>query len=317
VPELAQELGMAADELAGRLEKIRRQLFTVRSGRVRPRKDDKILTDWNGLMIAALSRASRAFGTEEYAVAARAAADFISAGIDERTRQLPHRYHGGAWGIPGFLDDYVFFVNGLYELYESTFELKYMTLAVELTRYLLKHFWDAEHGGFFFSPDTGERVLVRDKVFQDNGYPSGNSLALLDLLRLSRITGDKEYEDRAEAIASAASGMMLQYPSSFTQMLQALDFMIGPSLEIVIAGRKEAPDTRELVTAVRQEFLPNKVVLFRPQDIELAGITTIATFTEPMTPVNGKATAYVCRNYRCEAPVTSTVELAKILSGAT
>jgi uncharacterized protein YyaL (SSP411 family) len=309
---IAGELGLTEGELYQRLGTIRSKLFAVRAKRPRPAKDDKLLTDWNALMIVAFARAAQVFGKAEYAQTAKAAADFISRGMDEHRCILYHRFRDD-WAIPGFVDDYAFFVWALLELYETAFEIKYLSLAVELTGYMLNHFWDEEEGGFYFTSDAGENMPVRRKEFFDTAYPSGNSVALSNLLRLARITGNSDYEERAERIAAASLAMLVKYPSAFTQQLQALDFALGPSLEIVISGLQGAADTRRMLKVVRDRFIPNKVLLLRPPAEEVAGITAISPFTEPLLMLEGKATAYVCEDYRCELPTTDTVELERLI----
>jgi uncharacterized protein YyaL (SSP411 family) len=298
-----------------RHDALRRKLLKARSRRARPRKDTQIITSWNGLMIAALAEASRAFACEDYAAMARNAIDFILDGTRPRGGALAHVYSGQAWSVDAFLDDYAFFVWGLLESYEATFRLRYLEKAVELTAYSLQHFWDGKNGGFFFTADTAERMLVRRKEFADSDLPSGNSVALLNLLRLGHITGDAEYEDRARRLAQAAAGMLKQSPSSLTHLLQGLLFLRGPAQEIVVTGEREHPETKKMLAAIAGEYLPYHVLLFKPrasQDREK--LAEIARFTEHYGTLNGRPTAYVCRNYSCQAPLTDHRRLAEVLA---
>ena len=299
--ERARELDISCEELNERVEKARRILFEVRENRVHPQKDDKILTNWNGLMIAALSKGAQVFREPRYSDAAGKAADFI---IDTMvTPFLYHRYREGEVDIPGFLDDYAFFVWGLLELYEATFEVTYLKTAITLTDDMITHFWDVKEGGFFYTSDESEKVLVRQKQFYDGVTPSGTSVAMLNLLHLARTTGNTEYEEKALQLSQVGSETVKHIPSSHTFLMTALDFAAGPSFEIVIVGRINSPDTKEMITALRSHFIPNKVVIFRP-DEKSPEITGLSPFTKDMTSISGKATAYVCRNFTCNLPTT-------------
>lgn len=300
VSAYAEEVNMSAKKLKETLEEARKTLFEIREKRVHPAKDDKIMADWNGLMMAALSRAGLVFNDDTYTTAAKKAADFI---IDTMVDTvLYHRYRDGAVAIPGFLDDYAFFVWGLLELYEAMFEPVYIKHAVLLTDYLLDHFWDQEQGGFYQTSHESERVLTRQKTVYDGAVPSGNSVAMLNLLRLARITGNTDYEEKALQISHVFAQQVLYAPSSHTFLLTALDFALGPSFEVVIVGSPGSDDSNTMVTSLRRAFIPNKVVIFRPD--ENPEIVKLSPFTGALTTINGKATAYVCRNYCCNLPTT-------------
>ncbi|MEW6250886.1 MAG: thioredoxin domain-containing protein [Planctomycetota bacterium] len=310
--ELARELGIEEAELARRLEAARRELFAVREQRVHPHKDDKILTDWNGLMIAALAKAARALDEPKYAAAAQRSADFVLERLRDSHGRLLKRFRDGEAGLPAHLDDYAFLVWGLLELYEANFEVRNLQAALDLNKEMLRHYWDETASGLFFTADDGEALLARTKEVYDGALPSGNSVAMLNLLRLARITGDSELETKAAAIGQAFSADLSRAPAGHTQLLGALDFALGPSFEIVIAGDPARDDTREMLRTLRGVFLPNAVVLLRPDGD--AGITRIAEFTQSQTAVDGKATAYVCVNQACQAPTTDRRELAKQLT---
>lgn len=314
INEIASKLKIPLDEIHERLDNIRQKLFAVRGRRVHPDKDDKILTDWNGLMIAALARAVQVFNEETYVNAAKKATDFIIENMLSSKGRLYHRYRDGEAAIPGFLDDYAFFVWGLIELYETTFEVKYLQLAILLTEDMIERFWDKEHGGFYFTASDVEEVLVRNKKIYDGAYPSGNSIAMLNLLRLARMTAKTEFENKAVQIPLSFSKMVSDSPSAYTQLLIALDFALGPSYEIVVVGKPHTQDTKNMLRALRKKFIPNKVVLFRPAEIEQPEITHFAEFTRDLSSREGRATAYVCRNYACNLPTTRIEKMLELLN---
>ena len=310
---LSHEWNVPEAELRDHLAGAREKLFVRRETRIRPFKDDKILADWNGLMIAALSKAAQVFDEPLYAEAARRAVEFVFAKMRTPDGSLLHRHRDGQTDLAGFADDYAFFVWGLLELYETCFEVRYLEAALEVNRYLLDHFLDRQTGGFHFSSDKAEKLLARKKEIYDGAIPSANSVALLNLSRLARITGDAALEDHAAGLIKAFSGTVAQAPSAFTQFLIGLDFAIGPSAEVVIAGDTEDEDTRGMLRALRSSFVPNKVVMLRPPG-EKPQIILHAPYTEHQTAVQGKATAHVCRNRQCEAPTTDPAEMVRMLS---
>jgi uncharacterized protein YyaL (SSP411 family) len=290
-------------------------LFSQREKRTHPGKDDKILTDWNGLMIAAFARASQVLDEPEYAKAARSASDFILSKMRFENGRLYHRYRDGEAAISGFLDDHAFFIWGLLELYEATFEVRYLKAAIEINNDLLKHFWDNEKGGFFITPDDGEEMLVRKKDIYDGAIPSGNSVAMLNLLRLARITGDPQLEQKAHNLSRSFSGIVAQSPAAYTMLMTALDFAFGPSSEVVISGNLHAESTKNMLKALRRAFIPNKVVIFRPDgEREIREIADISGYTRNLTASKGKSFAYVCRNFSCKLPTDDPDEMIKELS---
>ncbi len=307
----------ATDDAERRLEAARKKLFAVRQQRVHPPKDDKILTDWNGLMIAALAEAAQVFDRPDYDAAARRAADFLLTRMRTKDGRLLHRFRDGEAAIPAKLDDYAFLTWGLINLYESSFEIRYLQTAIDLQHIALQHFGDANGGGFFLTADDAEQLLTRPKESYDGAIPSGNSAELLDLIRIGRITGDPAYESAADKLLRAFSGNVTAAPSGHAALLCGLDFVLGPSFEIVLAGTPNAPDLKALRAALGRHFLPNKVVLFRPADENEPPVTKIAAFTKPQVSIRNKATAYVCTNYVCKLPTTEPAAMVKLLSGVT
>jgi hypothetical protein len=312
--QLASDLNLSQHDLQKRLEAIRRKLFAHRERRVRPMKDDKILTDWNGLMIAALAKGAQAFDEPGYAEAARHAASFVLENMRRPDGRLWHRYRDGQAGVQANLDDYAFLVWGLLELYEAIFDAKYLEVAVELTVDMLRHFWDRDGGGLYLTPEGGESPLVRKKEIYDGAIPSGNSVAMLNLLRLGRLTATPDWEEKAAAIGRAFSRSVEQSPSAHTQLMVALDFGLGPCYEVVIAGSAHAEDTRAMLKALRTRFLPNKVVLLNTGEEGSPGISQLGAFTRDQPSIGGKATAYVCLNYSCKSPTTDISKMLELLN---
>ena len=307
--------GPGVATLRAQLEDARRILFTHREARIHPGKDDKVLTDWNGLMIAALARAARVFDDDAYAKAARRAAAFICETMVINDGRLLHRYRNGDAAIPGTLDDYAFLIWGLIELYETTFDVDALEMALMLNEQCLAHFWDDQRAAFFFAPDDGEALLVRPKEAYDSAIPSGNSVMMMNLLRLARLTGQTDLEQKANDLGDYFARIIMQQPSAFTAMLAAFDFGVGPSFEVVVAGDPEADDTQAMLKALYTPYVPNKVVLLRPDadDGEPPAIVALASFTEAQRSRDGAATAYVCRHFQCEQPTTDVEAMLGLL----
>jgi len=312
--EVAFKNKTSVDELKERVEAARQKLFTARNKRIHPHKDDKILTDWNGLMIAALAKGAQVCNEPEYADAAKRAADFILTDMRRPDGRILHRYRDGHAAILANVDDYAFLIWGLLELYETVFDVHYLQTALNLNSEMIRYFWDEQNGGFYFTADDAEELIVRQKDIYDGAIPSGNSVAVLNLFRLARITANSDLEDKANKIMLAFSKDVKSVPSGYTQMMVGLDFGIGPSYEIVIVGNPEAKDTKEMLNSLRKHFVPNKVVLLRPSDQEEPDIIRLAKFTEYQSSFDGKATAYVCLDYACKMPTTDTEEMLKLLN---
>jgi uncharacterized protein YyaL (SSP411 family) len=309
---VAGELGVDEAEVTESLEAARRKLFEHRAGRIRPLLDDKILTDWNGLMIAALAKAGQAFGEPAYVAAARRAADFLWTTM-WRDGELLHRYREGEASITGNVDDYAFLAWGEIELHQATQDPEHLARAVALTDAMLERFRDMENGGLFFSPADRDDLIVRQKEVYDGAVPSGNSVAFLNLLRLARLVGEPEYERQANEISRAFSRLVATHPSAFTLFLSALAMAIGDSQELVIVGDPDAPDTAALMTVANDGYHPSRVTIFRPAGEDPGQIGELAPFLADFPSVGGSATAYLCRGLLCERPVTSADELRALM----
>jgi hypothetical protein len=309
----AAQLGMPEEAFRETWERCRHKLFVAREKRVHPYKDDKILTDWNGLMIAALAKAARVLERAEYGERAQQAAEFILRAVRDDKGRLLHRFREGEAGIRATVDDYAFFIWGLLELYETTFDVSCLRSALELNRLFVDGFWDEQGGGFYITSDESDDLPARKKEIYDGALPSGNSVAALNLLRLGRITADPLLERKAEAIKRAFAGNVGQMPFAYTQLLIAVQFGLGPSYEVVIAGDPGSDDTKGMLRSLRSRFLPNKVVVLRPQGDDAGAIIELAGYTEHQTSQSGQATAYVCRNFNCELPTTDTSTMLGLL----
>jgi uncharacterized protein YyaL (SSP411 family) len=316
--EMASRFKVSQEDLGRRLDVIRQQLFTQRQKRIHPNKDDKILTDWNGLMIAALAKGAQVLDEPKYSNAARVAAEFVvshmrpsdEGGADGR---LLHTCRDGQASVSALLDDYAFLILGMLELYESLFDVRYLRIALELNEELLKHFWDDDKGGFYLTADDSDSPLVRRKEIHDGSIPSGNSVAMLNLLRLGRMTANSDLEKKATRIAHAFSSSVKQSPSAHAQLMVALDAAVGPFYEVVIAGASQANDTKEMLKAIRRRFIPNKVMLFRATEEMAPGIDAIAGFTTLYPSIDGRGTAYVCTNHSCRLPSTDARVVLELL----
>jgi hypothetical protein len=313
----AAELRVEEAELAARLEASRKKLLAARAKRIHPLRDDKVLTDWNGLMVAAFAVGAQVVEDARYAEAARRAADFMLEKLRDTDGNLFKRWRRGEAGLDATLEDHAFFAWGLLELYEATFEPRYLAEARALAHAMIERFRDEKSGGGFFLSSAGRSdLLVRPKESYDGAIPSGNSVAAVVLVRLGRMTGDPALEKEAEGVLRAFASDLERAPSVQTQMLVALDFLAGPSFEVVVVGTPGAADTRAMISKLRRPFLPRKVVLLRAPGPEGAEISALAPYVAQQTAIEGMATAYVCQNFACQAPTTDpAVMLAALESG--
>ncbi|MDA8406855.1 MAG: thioredoxin domain-containing protein [Deltaproteobacteria bacterium] len=311
--KLNGQLGFTEKKIQETWESARKRLFEIREKRVHPHKDDKILTDWNGLMIAALSKASRVFGNKDYFLAAARAADFIIAKMRDANGRLLRRYRLGEAGLSAHVDDYSFFIWGLLELYETSFEIIYLKVALQLHDDFLERFWDKESGGFFFTADDSEKLLVRQKEIYDGATPSGNSVAAMNLIKLSRICASLEFDSIVLAIGKAFSADVKRFPSAYTQFLLFVDFLLGPSFEVIIVGPESSVETDTMLERLNSAYIPNKVVIFKNSDTKPTEIVSIAPYLKDFEMTNKHVTAFVCGNYKCESPTNKPEKMLSML----
>jgi uncharacterized protein YyaL (SSP411 family) len=250
---------------------------------------------------------------EKYTIAARRSAEFIFRTLYEDGR-LRRYYRDGHVVGEAFLDDYAFMVIGLIDLYEATFDAKWLSEANRLTEEMIELFADAERGGFFLAGSDGETLIARTRPGSDGAIPSGNSAAALALLKLGRLTMNQEFTAQGGNVLETFSRQLEESPAYSSFMLEALSLWLGPAREIVIAGSAEAGDTKQMIALVRGKFLPNAVVLFHDSGKVGSAIETIVPFVESQIAIGGKATAYVCENYACKKPVQTIGELDGLLT---
>ncbi|MGH9755222.1 MAG: thioredoxin domain-containing protein [Blastocatellia bacterium] len=307
---IARLMKAPPERLAEAIERGRRLLFYAREKRIKPYRDEKMLTAWNGLMMRSFADASRAFDRKDYLEFAIRNADFLLTRL-RRDGRLLRTSKDGESKLNGYLEDYVYVIDGLLALYEASFDTRWFEEARALAETMITQFWDAEAGGFFFTSADHEKLITRTKDFYDNAIPSGNSAAASALTRLSLFTGENRYRGMAETILQLMKPAMMRAPSAFGRLLSALDLFLASPYEIAIIGAPETPETRAMVDVVFKRYLPNKAVAFAPEADSRA--SRIIKLLEGRGRIDGKATAYVCRNFYCEAPQTRADGLAEAL----
>ena len=310
-PEVvATEFGISAEELWRRIEAIRERLFAEREKRVRPGRDEKVLAAWNGLMLRAFALAASVTGREEYRRVAEKNASFLleKLVVDGRLRRS---YKDGQARFNGYLEDYACVADGLLALYEATFERRWLREAASLADAILELFWEEAEGAFYDTAVDHEELVTRPRDVYDNATPSGSSVAVDVLLKLSVLLDREDYQERAETVLENLSGGIAQIPGAFGRLLSALDFYLSTPYEVAIIGDREAPGTKALLETVYSSYLPNKVVAGRSEGDEEAMRLVPLLADRPMR--GGEATAYVCVNYACQSPTTEPAELARQL----
>jgi uncharacterized protein YyaL (SSP411 family) len=311
--DFAKYYKITEKELLVNLVKIRKKLYKIREERIHPEKDDKILTDWNGLMIAALAKAAQVFDNEKYVKSAEKAVDFILKNMMKKNGELLHRYRIGDSKISGYADDYTFVIFGLIELYQAIFDSKHLKIALDLNKYLINHFWDKKNGGLFFTSDTNEKLIARTKEIYDGAIPSANSISLYNFTRLAKITGNTELENKALDLSKAFSDKINKMLSGYTQMMIGLDFAIGPSFEIVIVGDKENKDTKKIIQNLNSLYLPNKVIILKEIKTKELSIDNLVPFIKDYSQIKNQATIYICKNQQCQLPTTDIKKIKQFL----
>ena len=314
IQEISLQKQMSTVSLNERMEKIRTRLFKFRKTRIHPQKDDKVLTDWNGLMISAFSRSARVLHDNKLLLVAKKAADFCLRTLKVEEGRLLKRWRRGKSGLPAHLEDYAFFAQGLLDLYEASLEARYLKEAKQIIDFACKHFQDREKGGFFLTADDGEKLLVRSKEIYDGAIPSGNSVMALNLVRLAKFTGQNKYKEIVHDLFSAFSGFLKKNPQGAEVLLQALDFELSSALEIVVCGSLEDGRTKKLLNEINQRFLPAKVLLNKPTDSNSESILGVAPYLENYQQIKDTPTVFVCRNQTCQKPQTEPAGLAKQLA---
>ncbi|MFN8480245.1 MAG: thioredoxin domain-containing protein [Kouleothrix sp.] len=309
--EVARVTGMSVERIEAALAQGKRLLFAARERRIKPGRDEKVLTAWNGMALRAFAHAARAFGRNDYRMVAEQNADFLLRELRDADGNLLRAWKDGRAGsVPAFLDDHALLADGLLALYEATFAPRWLIEARALADVMLARFWDDTISGFYDTAADHEALVVRPRDTGDNATPSGNSAAADVLLRLAVIFDLPEYRARAEAILGSLAPFLARYPTGFGRYLAAAEFALGTPHEIALVGDPAAPDMQALCAVIFQPFRPNKVVVQRG--------SAAAAFTSPLlegrTQLDGRATAYVCQHYACRLPVTDPAALAAQLA---
>lgn len=311
VAEVAKEKKVTAEQLEEVLERSRRKLFDVREQRVKPARDEKILTAWNGMMLAAFAEAGTILDRVDYTAVAKRNARFVLHNL-RKDGLLLRTHKDGRARLNGYLEDYAFLIDGLVTLYETTGELEWLEESLRITDTMLDEFWDDEEGGFFFTGKSHESLIVRSKDYFDNATPSGNSVAAEVLLRLASLTDNEDYRRPAASVLRLVSDSVRRYPSAFGRALGALDFFLSSPKELAVIGDPNSTSTRNLVKEVWIPYLPNKVVTQASPEDERA--RELVPLLRDRGLLDDLPTAYVCEHYACKEPVTDPRKLASQLA---
>jgi uncharacterized protein len=315
IADTAQQFKKSEQEIRDSLAKSREKLFGIRAKRPRPHLDDKIIAAWNGLMISAYARAAQVLDDPHYLEIATRAAKFLGANLyDKKSKLLYRNYRDGRSDIEGFADDYAFVIQGLLDLYEASFDIELLKLATELQETQARIFFDEKNGGYFSTSGKDQSVFLRMKDDNDGAEPAASSVAALNLLRLSQICDEPKLAEHARKTTDAFAMTLANFASAMPQILVALDYSLSKPRQIVIAGKKDAPETKALLKEVRRHFLPKTILLLADGAGGQKYLGEKNEAIRAMTPIDGKAAAYVCENFTCKAPVTDAKALSNLLS---
>ncbi len=315
IAETAQHFQKPEDAVRDLLRQSREKLFAIRSKRPRPHLDDKIIAAWNGLMISAYARAAQILDEPRYLKSATLATNFVRAHLwDDSKKTLYRSYREGRGRVEGFADDYAFVIHGLLDLYEASFDIEWLKFAIELQETQDRLFFDGKNGGYFSTSGKDESVVLRMKDDNDSAEPASSSVAAHNLLRLAQIRDKKQWEERAEKTISAFRTTLSRFPSAMPQILVALDFSSRKPRQIVIAGKKDAPETKALLSEVHRHFLPTTILLVADGAEGQKYLGEDLEAIHGMSMVDEKPAAYVCENFTCKAPVIDSNQLAKLLA---
>jgi uncharacterized protein YyaL (SSP411 family) len=309
IKALASELGIAPEELEARIARAKLSLLERRTQRVLPHRDEKILADWNGLMLASMAEAASVLERDDYLKAAIANASFLTKAL-HNGETLKHSYKDGKAKVNGYLSDYALLCEGMLSLYQAGFQERWLTEAKKLADAMLEKFWDKDKGYFYDTAQGQETILVRPRNIYDNALPSGSSEAAFVLIQLARLTDNKEYEEVAASAIRSVQDSMLRYSPGFGHWFCALDSYLTKPLEIAVIGHPEDPATKSLVRVINERYLPNKVLAVRNSD-EPNQMNIPLLHDRAM--IENKPTVYVCENFVCRTPVTEPDALAALL----
>ena len=314
VSATAGTLSKSQEERKDVFEQSREKLLKAREKRPRPGLDDKVLTAWNGLMISSLARGYQVLQEEKYLRAAERAATFITEKLyDRQSGRLKRRYREGEAAIEGLVDDYAFFIQGLLDLYETSLDGRWLILAMELTETQNRLFWDSDNGGFYSTAGEDPSILIRMKEDYDGAEPSPNSIAVLNLLRLSQMAGNETWREMAQRSIQAFERRLLSTPYAMPQMMAAVNFYLDKPKQILIAGQRNSPDTKAILREVHKRFIPNKILVLADGGPAQQRLAASLEILNSLRQIDGKATAYICQDYVCKLPANDVAVVARLL----
>jgi len=315
IAETARHFQKSEAETARVLAQSREKLLGIRIQRPRPHLDDKIISSWNGLMISAYARAAQVLDEPRYLEIATRSANFVRTKLYDPSRKILFRsYREGRSNIEGFADDYAMVIQGLLDLYEASFDIECLKLATQLQEIQDRLFFDEKNGGYFSNSGQDKNVFVRMKDDNDGAEPAASSIAALNLLRLSQIHDDLKMAERAKKTIDAFAAILSQFPAGMPQMLVAVENSLGKPRQIVIAGKKDSPETKALLKEVHRRFLPNTIVILADANEGQKYLGENNEAIRAMSLVEGKPAAYVCENFTCKAPLTDPKQLGELLT---
>ncbi|MGD9211569.1 MAG: thioredoxin domain-containing protein, partial [Desulfobacteraceae bacterium] len=308
----ANQWGITEGVFQTQWEAVRQKLFQARKKRVPPLKDDKILTDWNGLMIAAFAMGARVLNRSEYETMAVKAADFIWENLKTQEGRLLHRFRDGQAAIDGTATDYAYYIMGLLELYRTTFQVANLERAIVLQERMIEDFWNESSGGFYLTARQSSDLPIRPMEIYDGAIPSANSVGLGNLIQLSRLTGTVKWEDMAHKMLQAFGEKINDYPPAYTYFLMGVGYTLGRSCQVVLVGDPNEQDTQLLLNSLNQNFRPGMGVVLKT-DENKGSLAELAQFTNALRRENQKPTAYVCKGLHCDRPTTDMAEMIALI----
>ena len=314
--ETAQHFGKPEAAVRATLDAARHKLFAARARRPRPPLDDKVLTAWNGLMISAFARAGEALDDAKYVNAAQTAAQFVQSKLySTKTGKLTRRYRAGEIAVEGFLDDYAFFIQGLLDLYEASFDVRWLSWAIQLQGMQDQLFWDSKNGGYYTTSGADPALLMQTREDYDGAEPSPNSVATMNLLRLWQMTDRKDWRNKADRAFAVFSPRLEKFPEALPQLVAALDYSLSKPKQIIIAGQPDAADTRAVLRLVYERYIPNKILMVADGGQGQKQLAQWLPFIASVSRKQGRATAYICEDYVCKLPTADPQVVARLLDG--
>jgi uncharacterized protein YyaL (SSP411 family) len=314
IAETAKHFKKSEDEARQSLARSREKVLSIRNNRPRPHLDDKIIAAWNGLMISAYAQAAQVLDEPRYLESATRAAKFLRSNLyDEKSKLLFRNYRESRSDIEGFADDYAFVIQGTLDLYEASFEIKWLKFAIELQETQDRLFFDEKAGGYFSTSGKDKSVVLRMKDDNDSAEPAASSVAAINLLRLAQFRDDEKLDERARKSIDAFGPTLSHFASAMPQMLVAVDYSLSKPRQIVIAGKSDNDATKALLAEVHRHFLPKKILILADGGEGQKFFSEKNEAIGAMTPIDGKPAAYVCENFTCKAPVTDPKALAELL----